>query len=63
VLRGASGVILTAAVALAGAAAGAVILFTSSKASDVNLTTASLVPADAGMHIALNTDLSSREGA
>lgn len=59
VFRGASGVILTALVVVAGAAAGAVILFTSSRASDVNLTTASLVPADAGLYFALNTDLSS----
>ncbi len=59
VFRGATGVILTAVLAVAGAAVGAAIFFTSSKASDVNLTTASLVPADAGMYIALNTDLSS----
>lgn len=59
VFRGASGVILTAMVVVAGAAVGAVILFTSSRASDVNLTTASLVPADAGLYFALNTDLSS----
>lgn len=59
VFRGATGVIVTAVLAVAGAAVGAAIFFTSSKASDVNLTTAGLVPADAGLYIALNTDLSS----
>lgn len=61
VLRGPQGIVVTAAVAVAGAIVAAAILFTSSKASDVNLTTASLVPADAGVYVALNTDLSSSQ--
>ncbi len=40
---------------------GGAILFTSGKASEVNLTTASLVPADAGIYFALNTDLTSSQ--
>ncbi|MCC7090101.1 MAG: DUF3352 domain-containing protein [Dehalococcoidia bacterium] len=59
VFRGPQGIIVTAAVAAAGALVAAAILFASGKASDVNLTTANLVPADAGVYIALNTDLSS----
>jgi len=40
---------------------GGVILYTSSRASEVNLTTASLVPEDAGVYFALNTDLTSSQ--
>lgn len=61
VFRGPQGIVITAVVALAGALVAAAILFTSGKASDVNLTTASLVPADAGLYVALNTDLSSSQ--
>jgi len=61
VFRGPQGIIVTAVVAVAGALVAAAILFASGKASDVNLTTANLVPADAGVYIALNTDLSSSQ--
>ncbi|HMO97037.1 MAG TPA: hypothetical protein PKD27_13040, partial [Tepidiformaceae bacterium] len=53
------GTALTIGIAVLGAAVAGAILFTSSRASEVNLTTAQLVPADAGLYFALNTDLSS----
>ena len=53
------GLAITAVVVAVGAIVGGAILFTSSKASEVNLTTASLVPEDAGFYFALNTDLTS----
>ncbi len=53
------GAALTIGIAVLGAAVAGAILFTSSRASEVNLTTAQLVPADAGLYFALNTDLSS----
>ncbi len=53
------GAALTVAIAVIGAVVAGGILFTSSRASEVNLTTAQLVPADAGLYFALNTDLTS----
>lgn len=61
VIRGPQGLIVTAVLAVVGALVAAAVLFTSSRASDVNLTTAGLVPADAGIYVALNTDLSSSQ--
>ncbi|MEO8538578.1 MAG: DUF3352 domain-containing protein [bacterium] len=55
------GLAITAGLVAVAAVVGGAILFTSSKASEVNLTTASLVPADAGVYFALNTDLSSSQ--
>ncbi len=57
--RGRSPLILTLGLAAVGAVVAGFILFTSGKASDVDLTTAGLVPADAGLYVAINTDLSS----
>ena len=55
------GAALTIGIAVVGAAVAGAILFTSSRADEVNLTTAQLVPADAGLYLALNTDLSSEQ--
>jgi hypothetical protein len=55
------GAALTIAIAVLGAAVAGAVLFTSSRATEVNLTTAQLVPADAGFYFALNTDLSSEQ--
>lgn len=55
------GLAITAVVVAVGAVVGGVILFSSSKASEVNLTTAGLVPEDAGFYFALNTDLTSSQ--
>jgi hypothetical protein len=55
------GLAVTAGLVAVAALVGGAILFTSSRASEVNLTTASLVPEDAGIYFALNTDLSSSE--
>ncbi|MBI5948989.1 MAG: DUF3352 domain-containing protein [Chloroflexi bacterium] len=55
------GVIVTIAIAVIGAAVAGAVLFTSGKASDVDLTTAKLTPGDAGVYFALNTDLSSSQ--
>lgn len=54
-----TGVFITLGLAVVGAVVAAFILFSSSKATDVDLTTARLVPADASLYFALNTDLSS----
>lgn len=54
-LGAAVGVLL--AVVAAGVAA--MVLFAAGKASEVDLTTAEFVPADAGLYVAFNTDLSS----
>jgi hypothetical protein len=61
VLSSRFGLIVTAGLVAVAAVVGGAILFTSSKASEVNLTTASLVPEDAGVYIALNTDLTSSQ--
>ncbi len=55
------GLAITAGLVAIGALVGGAILFTSGKASEVNLTSASLVPDDAGMYFALNTDLTSSQ--
>ena len=60
-LRGPQGLIITVALAAAGAVVAAGVLFTSSRASNVNLTSAGLAPADAGVYVALNTDLASSQ--
>ncbi|MGB4862162.1 MAG: DUF3352 domain-containing protein [Tepidiformaceae bacterium] len=55
------GLAMTAGLVGIAAVVGGAILFTSGKASEVNLTSASLVPADAGFYFALNTDLTSSQ--
>jgi hypothetical protein len=55
------GLAITAGLVAVAAVVGGAILFTSGRASEVNLTSASLVPADAGVYFALNTDLSSSQ--
>ncbi len=44
---------------IVAAAVAGIILFASGKAGEVDLTTASYVPSDAGIYVAFNTDLSS----
>jgi hypothetical protein len=53
--------LITIAVVIAGAAVAGAVFFMSGRAQEVNLTTASLVPGDAVVYVALNTDLSSGE--
>lgn len=53
------GIYVTIAIALVGGIVAGAILFTSSKASEVDLTSADLVPEDAGVYFAVNTDLTS----
>ncbi|MGE3073530.1 MAG: DUF3352 domain-containing protein [Dehalococcoidia bacterium] len=55
------GLAITAGLVAIGALVGGAILFTSGKASEVNLTSAGLVPDDAGVYFALNTDLTSSQ--
>ena len=55
------GLAITGGLVAVGAVLGGVILYTSSKATEVNLTSASLVPEDAGIYFALNTDLTSSQ--
>jgi len=55
------GLAITGGLVAVAAVIGGAILFTSSRASEVNLTTASLVPDDAGMYLAINTDLTSSQ--
>jgi hypothetical protein len=55
------GLAITGGLVAVAAVIGGAVLFTSSRASEVNLTTASLVPDDAGVYFALNTDLSSSQ--
>ncbi|MCC7365799.1 MAG: DUF3352 domain-containing protein [Dehalococcoidia bacterium] len=55
------GLFLTAGLAAIAAVVAGVVLFTSSKASGVELTTAKLVPSDAGLYYAINTDLDSSQ--
>jgi hypothetical protein len=55
------GAALTIGIAVIGAAVAGVVLFSSGRATEVELTTAQLVPADAGMYFALNTDLASEQ--
>lgn len=55
------GVFVTIGLALVGAVVAGFVLLTSGKASDVDLTTASFVPKDAALYVAVNTDLSSSQ--
>lgn len=55
------GFAITIALAVVGAAVAGVVLFSSSRANEVDLTTANLVPADAGVYVAINTDLDSSQ--
>ncbi|MFQ5381571.1 MAG: DUF3352 domain-containing protein [Dehalococcoidia bacterium] len=48
-----------AVLAFTAAAVAAIVLLASGKAGEVDLTTAGYVPADAGVYVAVNTDLSS----
>lgn len=50
-----------AALVVAGVLAGALLLFRAGSASEVNLTSASLVPEDASVFIGINTDLDSSQ--
>ncbi|MBI2764777.1 MAG: DUF3352 domain-containing protein [Chloroflexi bacterium] len=59
--RRAYGFAATLALVALGAAVAAVILVSSGGASDVDLTSANLVPEDSGLYFALNTDLSSSQ--
>lgn len=54
-----NGIYITMAIAIIGAVAAGIVLYTSSQATEVELTSAELVPDDAGVYFALNTDLSS----
>ncbi|MEO6396935.1 MAG: DUF3352 domain-containing protein [Tepidiformaceae bacterium] len=55
------GIVITISLAVIAAAIGGVILLSSGKASDVDLTTAGLAPADPALYVAFNTDLSSSQ--
>ncbi|MBA4180011.1 MAG: hypothetical protein C0506_05420 [Anaerolinea sp.] len=55
------GILITVGLAVVAAAIAGVVLFTSSRATEVDLTTAKLVPEDAGIYVALNTDLASSQ--
>jgi hypothetical protein len=59
--RNRRGALLSVALGLVGAVVAAVVFLTSSQAEDVELTTARLVPADAGLYFAVNTDLTSSQ--
>ncbi|GAB4332586.1 MAG: hypothetical protein Kow0010_18610 [Dehalococcoidia bacterium] len=54
-----SGLLVTLVLAVAGAAVAGAVLFASSRAGEVDLTTAAFVPGDTAFYVALNTDLSS----
>jgi Protein of unknown function (DUF3352) len=51
------GLFVTIALAVVGAAVAGVVLLSSGSADEVELTTAKLVPADAAIYVAFNTDL------
>jgi len=53
------GVAVGALLAVLAAGVAAMVLFAAGKAGEVDLTTADFVPADAGLYLAFNTDLSS----
>lgn len=55
------GIFVTAALAVVAAVVAGAILFTSSSASNVELTTARFVPADTGLYVAFNTNLDSSQ--
>ncbi len=56
-----NGILITIGLAAVAALVAGLVLFQSGNAKGVNLTTAELVPADAGIYFALNTDLSSSQ--
>ena len=56
-----NGVFITIGLLVVAAMLAAVVVFTSGGASDVELTTARFVPADAAVYVAFNTDLSSNQ--
>src|SRR3990170_3758525 len=53
--------LLAGALALVGGVVAMAVVITSGRASGVDLTTANLVPADAGIYLAINTNLSSSQ--
>ncbi|MEP6870858.1 MAG: DUF3352 domain-containing protein [Anaerolineaceae bacterium] len=55
------GILITLGLAVVAAAIGGVVLFTSGRASEVDLTTAKLAPSDPALYVAFNTDLSSSQ--
>lgn len=55
------GLAITGGLVAVAAVIGGAILFTSSRASEVNLTTASLVPDDAGIYLAIDANLTSSQ--
>ena len=55
------GWLIATGLAVVAAAVTGALLLTSSRAGEVDLTTAELVPADAGVYIAINTDLASAQ--
>ena len=55
------GILITLGLAAVAAAIVGAVLFTSGRASEVDLTTANFVPADAGIYVAFNTDLASSQ--
>ena len=55
------GAFITAGLAAVAAVVVGALLLTSSSADEIDLTTADLVPADAGVYIAINTDLASTQ--
>lgn len=55
------GILITIGLAIVAAAVGGVILFSSGRASEVDLTTANLTPADPAVYVAFNTDLASSQ--
>ena len=55
------GALITVGVVVVAAVVAGALLLTSSRADVIDLTTAELVPADAGVYIALNTDLASTQ--
>lgn len=55
------GILITIGLAVVAAAIGGVILLSSGRASEVDLTSAKLVPADPALYVAFNTDLSSSQ--
>lgn len=59
IMRRRHGWLVTFLLAVVGSAVAGVVLFTSSRAEEVDLTTAGFVPADATFYVALNTDLTS----
>ena len=55
------GALITVGLAVVAAVVAGALFLTSSSADEIDLTTAELVPADAGVYIALNTDLASTQ--